>query len=95
MSQTSTTAATPGEARPVLAYDGKISGLYGIFLLNLLLTIITLGIYRFWAITRIRRYLWSHMRFEDTRLSYTGKGKEMFFGFLLAMLILILLFACE
>ena len=81
------------DTRAVLAYDGKISQLYGIFLLNLLLTIITLGIYRFWAVTRIRRYLWSHMRFEGTRLAYTGRGKELFFGFLLAMLILILALA--
>ncbi len=93
MSQTTGAGTIPAGARTVLAYDGKISELFGIFLLNLLLTIITLGIFRFWAITRIRRYLWSHMRFEDTRLTYTGKGKEIFLGFLLAMLILFLMFA--
>jgi uncharacterized membrane protein YjgN (DUF898 family) len=76
-----------------MVYDGKVSELFGIFLLNLLLTIVTLGIFRFWAITRIRRYLWSHMRFEDTRFTYTGKGKEMFLGFLLAMLMLFIWFA--
>jgi uncharacterized membrane protein YjgN (DUF898 family) len=93
MDQTPTGAANPSEARPVLAYDGRISELYGIFLLNLLLTIVTLGIFRFWAITRIRRYLWSHMRFAGTRFLYTGKGQELFFGFLLAMLILTLVLA--
>lgn len=93
MDQMPGAAAVAAEARPVLEYDGKISGLYGVFLLNLLLTIITFGIFRFWAITRIRRYLWSHMRFEGTRFSYTGKGKELFLGFMLAMLILMLLFA--
>ena len=80
-------------SRPVLAYDGKISELYGIFLLNLLLTILTLGVYRFWAATRLRRYLWSHMRFEGTRFTYTGKGGELFVGFLLAMLLLVALVA--
>ncbi len=93
MDQMPKAGAIPADARPVLAYDGKISELFGIFLLNLLLTIITLGIFRFWAITRIRRYLWSHMRFEDTRFTYTGRGKELFLGFLLAMLILILMFS--
>ena len=88
MSQTSA-----ADTRAVLVYDGTIAELFGIFLLNLLLTIITLGIYRFWAITRIRRYLWSHMRFVDTRLTYTGRGKELFLGFLLAMLILSLIAA--
>jgi uncharacterized membrane protein YjgN (DUF898 family) len=93
MDETPGAGAIPADARTVLAYDGKISELFGIFLLNLLLTIITLGIFRFWAITRIRRYLWSHMRFEDTRFTYTGKGKELFLGFLLAMLILTLIFS--
>jgi uncharacterized membrane protein YjgN (DUF898 family) len=93
MDQTPNAGAIPADARPVLLYDGKVSELFGIFLLNLLLTIITLGVFRFWAITRIRRYLWSHMRFEDTRFAYTGRGKELFFGFLLAILILIVMFA--
>lgn len=73
--------------RQAFVYDGRISELYGVFLLNLLLTIITLGIFRFWAITRLRRYLWSHLQFEGTRLSYTGKGKEMFLGFMVAMVV--------
>ncbi len=80
-------------AKPVFEYDGKLSELFGIYLLNLLLTIVTLGIYRFWAITRIRRYLWSHVRFERTRFTYTGKGKELFLGFFLAMTILGLAFS--
>ncbi len=79
--------------RPILEYDGTIGELYGIFLKNLLLTIITLGFYRFWAITRLRRYLWSHTRFEGTRFAYTGTGKELFIGFLIAMGLLLLLFS--
>lgn len=54
---------------------------------NLLLTIVTLGIYRFWATTRTRRYLWSQTRFIDERLEWTGTGKELFIGFLLALLL--------
>jgi len=93
MDQPSTAGATPADIRAVLTYDGKLSELFGIFLVNLLLTIITFGIFRFWAITRTRRYLWSHMRFDGTPFSYTGKGKDMFLGFLRAMLILVLLFS--
>jgi len=52
---------------------------------NLLLTIVTIGVYRFWAKARERRYLWSHTRFIDDRLEWTGTGKEMFVGFLIAM----------
>jgi uncharacterized membrane protein YjgN (DUF898 family) len=50
---------------------------------NLLLTIVTLGVYRFWATTRTRKYLWSRTRFIDERLEWTGTGKELIIGFLI------------
>jgi len=59
---------------------------------NLLLTIVTLGIYRFWATARERRYLWSRSRFIDERLEWSGTGKELFFGFALVMILFILPF---
>ena len=52
---------------------------------NLLLTIVTLGIYRFWARARERRYLWSRTEFIDDSLEWTGTGREMFIGFLIVM----------
>ena len=74
---------------PALAYDGRIGELYGIFLMNLLWTVLTLGIFRFWAITRIRRYLWSRTRFQGERFEYAGTGGELFVGVLMALLMLI------
>ena len=55
---------------------------------NLLLTIVTLGIYRFWATTREREYLWSKTQFIDERLEWTGRGIELFIGFILAFLLI-------
>ena len=74
---------------PALAYDGRVGELYGIFLMNLLWTVLTLGIFRFWAITRIRRYLWSRTQFQGERFEYTGTGGELFVGVILALLMLI------
>jgi uncharacterized membrane protein YjgN (DUF898 family) len=54
---------------------------------NLFLTVVTLGIYRFWATTRERQYLWSRSKFIGTPLEWTGTGKELFFGFLMAVLV--------
>ena len=54
---------------------------------NLLLTIVTLGVYTFWARARTRRYLWSHTRFIDDRLQWTGTGLELFVGYLLAIVL--------
>lgn len=59
---------------------------------NLLLTIVTLGIYRFWATTRERQYLWSHSDFIDAPLEWTGLGKELFIGFVMAVLLVFIPF---
>jgi uncharacterized membrane protein YjgN (DUF898 family) len=55
---------------------------------NALLIICTLGIYRFWAAARQRRYLWSHTELIDDTLEWTGTGREMFFGFLIVICVL-------
>ncbi len=55
---------------------------------NLLLTIVTLGIYRFWATTRERQYLWSHTEFIDERLEWTGTGMELFIGFIMVFFLI-------
>lgn len=59
---------------------------------NLLLMIVTLGIYTFWARARTRRYLWSRTIFIDDRLEYTGTGLELFIGYVVAFLAFILPF---
>ena len=55
---------------------------------NALLIICTLGIYRFWAAARQRRYLWSRTQLIDDSLEWTGTGKEMFLGFLIVIAVL-------
>ena len=55
---------------------------------NALLIICTLGVYRFWAAARQRRYLWSRTEFIDDALEWTGTGREMFFGFLIVVCVL-------
>lgn len=57
---------------------------------NLLLTFVTLGVYRFWATTRERQYFWTRTRFIDDTLEWTGKGKELFLGFIMAIAALLL-----
>ena len=52
------------------------------------LTIVTLGIYRFWARTRMRRYIWSSIVPGGDSFEYTGTGLEKFLGFLIALVVL-------
>jgi uncharacterized membrane protein YjgN (DUF898 family) len=68
-------------------FSGRWQDYLPIALSNLLLTIVTLGIYRFWASARTRRYLWSHTRFIDENLEWTGTGGELWKGFLFAILL--------
>ncbi len=77
-------------------YRGEGKRVFGIALINSLLSIVTLGIYRFWARTRLRRYFWSHIEFDGDPIEYTGTGLQLFLGFLIVMLILIpLLFGLQ
>ncbi|HSJ79322.1 MAG TPA: DUF898 family protein [Erythrobacter sp.] len=53
------------------------------------LELITLGFYRFWLATDIRRHLWSHTEVHGDAAEYTGSAKELLLGFLVAMAILV------
>lgn len=55
------------------------------------LTILTLGVWRFWYLTRLRRFHWSAIRVGGEALEYTGRGVELLLGFLIAAVALGLL----
>jgi uncharacterized membrane protein YjgN (DUF898 family) len=76
------------EASTAFVFHGNWKDFARIALPNLLLTIVTLGIYRFWATTREREYLWSQTQFIDERLEWTGKGLELLIGFVAAIILL-------
>jgi uncharacterized membrane protein YjgN (DUF898 family) len=76
-----------------LDYDGTMGAVAGITFINAVLTFATLGIYRFWGKTRLRRYLWSRIDVFGDRLEYSGTGLELFLGFLVAMAFLLPVFA--
>ena len=66
-------------------HDGRVSELLPIVLLNALLNVLTLSLYRFWGKTRVRRYLWDNTNLLGDRLEYTGTGGELFKGFLFVL----------
>jgi uncharacterized membrane protein YjgN (DUF898 family) len=72
-----------------IEFLGKLDDFLPIWAKNLILTIITLGFYRFWAKTRVRRYLWSKTEVLGQPLEYTGTGMELFIGFLLALVLFV------
>jgi uncharacterized membrane protein YjgN (DUF898 family) len=56
-------------------------------IVNLCLSIATLGVYHFWGKAKIRRYLFSQTTFGNDRFAYHGTGKELYHGFLKAMVV--------
>lgn len=70
------------------SYGGKARPLLWLALLTNLLAVLTLGIYRFWGKTRVRRYIWSATRFQGDGFEYTGTGLEKILGFLIAVVFL-------
>ena len=80
---------TPDLARTRIEYNGRTKEVVGIVIGNFLLSIPSLGFYRFWGKTRLRRYVWGHIEYLGERAEYTGTGRELFVGFLVGLAVLV------
>ncbi len=87
-----TTGFQKPEQSSAFIFHGRWQDFAKIAFTNMLLSIVTLGIYRFWATTREREYLWSQTQFIDERLEWTGTGKELFIGFIMVFFFILLPF---
>ena len=54
-------------------FAGRRAGLFWLALKASLITVLTLGLYRFWMKTRLRRYYWSSIRPGGLPLEYAGE----------------------
>jgi uncharacterized membrane protein YjgN (DUF898 family) len=71
-----------------MSFSGRAGEFARLLLKGSVLLIPTLGFYRFWLITDIRRHLWSNTRVGNESFEYTGTGKELLIGFLIALAVL-------
>lgn len=80
----------PEEEGEALVFSTTLepSRFLGLSLKNGLLNIITLTLYRFWGKTEVRRRVWKGVRLNGEAFEYTGRGVELFIGFLLAAVVL-------
>lgn len=69
-------------------FTGRRGPLFRMALVTGTLTVLTLGIYRFWMKTRLRRYYWSAVRPGGHPLEYVGEPLEKLLGFFIAVVIL-------
>lgn len=75
----------PGPAAERTLFTGQRRAVFRLALRTGFLTLVTLGFYRFWMKTRLRRYYWSSLRPMGLALEYTGNGAEKLMGFLVAV----------
>jgi uncharacterized membrane protein YjgN (DUF898 family) len=71
--------ATPFEFR------GNAKEWFGIWIVNLLLTIVTIGIYSAWAKVRAKKYFYNHTYVEGRNFDYHATGKQILIGRLIVI----------
>jgi uncharacterized membrane protein YjgN (DUF898 family) len=79
-------AAAPGVGA---RFVGPVDKFWTLLVRGAVLLMVTLGIYRFWLTTDIRRYLWANTEIAGDALEYLGTGRELLIGFLIAIAILV------
>src|SRR6478735_4753668 len=89
--------ANPFDAPPVEApapppngarFLGDERAFWRLLIRGAALLFVTLGIYRFWLATDVRRFLWSNTEIAGDGLEYIGTARELLLGFLIAIVLL-------
>jgi uncharacterized membrane protein YjgN (DUF898 family) len=85
------TSVPPSPVR--LRFIGRTADYWRLMIRGAVMQAITLGIYRFWLSTDMRRFLWGAIDVHGDTPDYTGTAAELLIGFLIAIGILIPVYA--
>src|SRR5262245_64786533 len=77
----------------IVRFRGQAARFWRLLARGAVLLMFTLGIYRFWLTTDVRRFLWSNTELAGESFEYTGTARELLLGFLIAIAILVPLYA--
>lgn len=89
------TASTTSQLTPTdidthpLEFTGSGGEYFRVWIVNVLLSIVTLGIYTPWARRRTAQYFYSHTLVAGSPLEFTAQQRKMVMGFVLLMLLTI------
>jgi uncharacterized membrane protein YjgN (DUF898 family) len=72
-----------------VAFSGNRAEFFHLVKRGAWLELVTLGFYRFWLVTDVRRHLWANTVIDGDAAEYAGRGKELLIGFLVALAILV------
>jgi uncharacterized membrane protein YjgN (DUF898 family) len=81
------------EENKSFSFTGNGGEYFKIWIVNILLTIITLGIYSAWATVRNKRYIYGNTWFDDSNFEYHASAKQILLGRLIAIAMLLFYFA--
>ena len=83
-----------GASRAVpFRFKGEANEYFGIWIVNVALTVITFGIYSAWATVRTRRYLYGSLSLDGHSFDYHAKPMTILIGRLIAFVVFVLYFA--
>jgi uncharacterized membrane protein YjgN (DUF898 family) len=83
-------------ARPLsLEFSGDAREYFRIWIVNLCLTLLTLGLFSAWAKVRKKRYLYSHTRLDGTPFQYLGQPLPILKGRLIAAALFVFYYAAS
>jgi len=66
-------------------FTGRRGELFGLLFRGYVLTVPTIGIYRFWVTTWKRRFYWHNTVIDGEPLEYSGHALQLLIGFLFAI----------
>ncbi|KUJ00879.1 YjgN family protein [Vibrio sp. MEBiC08052] len=73
-----------------LRFNGRTGEFFGIWIVNILLSVLTLGIYSAWAKVRTKRYFYGNTYLAEDNFEYHGTPKQILKGRAVAMLCLLI-----
>ena len=81
------TDASPLQRVP-LRFDGTARGYFGVWIVNILLTIVTLGLWSAWGKVRTLRWFYGHTTLDGHGFDYHATGEQILKGRLIALAII-------
>lgn len=84
-------AASSADATHPFEFVGNAKDYFGIWIVNVLLSIVTLGIYSSWAKVRNKKYFYGHTIVDNNNFDYHATGMQLFIGKLIVVGVLAVL----
>lgn len=88
---TVTGSAVVAKRRSIVQFSGRGAEFFGIWIVNILLTIVTLGIYSAWAKVRTTQYFYGHTKVDGHSFRYLARPIQILKGRIIAVIVFALI----